>query len=109
MARTVKCPSCGAELTVKEGNRDFMFCEYCGTKVRLDDYQETHRFVDEAKVKRVEAFKDLAMKKMEMDEQKRKDEKDNEAERIKMEPVYLSLLIALPIIFFILAKLFGAE
>jgi predicted RNA-binding Zn-ribbon protein involved in translation (DUF1610 family) len=30
MARTVKCPSCGAELTVKEGNRDFMFCEYCG-------------------------------------------------------------------------------
>ena len=44
-----------------------------------------------------------------MDEQKRKDEKDNEAERRKMEPVYLSLLIALPIIFFILAKLFGAE
>ena len=40
MARTVKCPSCGAELTVKEGNRDFMFCEYCGTKVRLDDYQD---------------------------------------------------------------------
>lgn len=43
MARTVKCPSCGAELTVKECNRDFMFCEYCGTKVRLDDYQETHQ------------------------------------------------------------------
>ena len=45
MARTVKCPGCGAELTVKDSNRDFMFCEYCGTKVRLDDYQETHRFV----------------------------------------------------------------
>ena len=42
MARTVKCPSCGGELTVKDANRDFIFCEYCGTKVRLDDYQETH-------------------------------------------------------------------
>ena len=86
-----------------------MFCEYCGTKVRVDDYQESHRFVVGAKVMWVEAFRDFEMKKMEMDEQKRKDEKDNEAERRKMEPVYLSLLIALPIIFFILAKLFGAE
>ena len=42
MARTVKCPGCGADLTVKDDNRDFMFCEFCGTKVRLDDYQETH-------------------------------------------------------------------
>lgn len=75
MARTVKCPSCGADLTVKDENRDFMFCEYCGTKVRLDDYQETHRFVDEAKVKRVEAFKDLAMKKMEVQERKREEER----------------------------------
>ncbi len=54
MARTVKCPSCGADLTVKDGNREFMFCEYCGSKVRLDDYQETHRFVDEAKVNALE-------------------------------------------------------
>lgn len=109
MARTVKCPSCGADLTVKDGNREFMFCEYCGSKVRLDDYQETHRFVDEAKVKRVEAIKDLAMKKMEMDEQKRQDKKEREMQQRKMEPIYLGLLIALPIIFFILAKLFGAE
>lgn len=50
MARTVKCPGCGADLTVKDDNRDFMFCEFCGTKVRLDDYQETHRFVDEARI-----------------------------------------------------------
>ena len=49
MARTVKCPGCGADLTVKDDNRDFMFREFCGTKVRLDDYQETHRFVDDLK------------------------------------------------------------
>ena len=52
MARTVKCPGCGADLTVKDDNRDFMFCECCGTKVRLDDYQETHRFVDEARMRK---------------------------------------------------------
>ena len=37
MARTVKCPGCGADLTVRADNRDFMFCELCGTTVRLDD------------------------------------------------------------------------
>lgn len=65
MARTVKCPSCGAELTVKDDNRDFMFCEFCGTKVRLDDYQETYRYVDEAEVQRVKAEKELELKRME--------------------------------------------
>lgn len=71
MARTVKCPSCGGELTVKDENRDFMFCEYCGTKVRLDDYQETHRFVDEARIQESKDAKELELKKMEFEENKR--------------------------------------
>lgn len=74
MARTVKCPSCGAELTAKDDNRDFMFCEFCGTKVRLDDYRETHRYVNEAEVQRVKAEKELELKRMEMEEKKRKDD-----------------------------------
>lgn len=65
MARTVKCPSCGADFTVRDDNRDFMFCEFCGTKVRLDDYQETHRYVNEAEVQRVKAEKELELKRME--------------------------------------------
>lgn len=76
MARTVKCPSCGAELTVKDDNRDFMFCEFCGTKVRLDDYQETHRYVNEAEVQRVKAEKELELKRMEMEERKIKQSRD---------------------------------
>lgn len=48
MARTVKCPSCGAELTMKDDNRDFMFCEYCGTKVDMIDSRVEHHIVDEA-------------------------------------------------------------
>lgn len=74
MARTVKCPGCGADLTVKDGNRDFMFCEFCGTKVRLDDYQETHRFVDEARIQESKDAKELELKKMEFEERKRKED-----------------------------------
>ena len=74
MARTVKCPSCGAELMAKDGNRDFMFCEYCGTKIRLDDYQETHRFVDEARIKESENQKELELTRMEFEEKKRKED-----------------------------------
>ena len=74
MARTVNCPSCGAELTVKDDNRDCMFFEFCGTTVRLDEYQETHRYVNEAEVQRVKAEKELELKKMEMEEKKRKED-----------------------------------
>lgn len=67
MARTVKCPGCGADLTVRDDNRDFMFCEFCGTKVRLDDYQETHRFVDEARIQESKDAKELRIKEMEQE------------------------------------------
>lgn len=74
MARTVKCPGCGADLTVKDDNRDFMFCEFCGTKIRLDDYQETHRFVDEARIQESKDAKELRIKEMEFEERKRKED-----------------------------------
>lgn len=107
MARTVKCPSCGAELTIKDESRDFMFCEYCGTKVRLDDYQETHRFVDEAKVRRVDAFKDIAMKGMELREKKQEQEREEAEKNRRMMPVYIGLMIAIPVIAGIILKFFG--
>ena len=107
MARTVKCPSCGAELTIKDESRDFMFCEYCGTKVRLDDYQETHRFVDEAKVRRVDACKDIAMKGMELHEKKQEQEREEAEKNRRMMPVYIGLMIAIPVIAGIILKFFG--
>lgn len=107
MARMVKCPGCGAELTVKDDNRDFMFCEFCGTKVRLDDYQETHRFVDEAKVRRVDAFKDITMKGMELHEKKQEQEREEAEKNRRMMPVYIGLMIAIPVIAGIILKFFG--
>ena len=98
MARTVKCPNCGGELTVKDENRDFMFCEYCGTKVRLDDYQETHRFVDEARIQESKDAKELELKRLEFEEKKRKE--DN-----KIGFICLGPLVLMPVIIEIFVKL----
>mgnify|MGYP000156644932 CR=1 FL=1 len=94
MARTVKCPSCGAELSVRDNNRDFMFCEYCGTKVRLDDYQETHRFVDEARIQESKDAKELELKKMEFEEKKRH-EHDEQAKKVLIGALILMFLLSL--------------
>lgn len=93
MARTVKCPGCGADLTVKDENRDFMFCEYCGTKVRLDDYQETHRYVDEARIKEAE----LEMKKLEVEEKRRQDDNKNAFTVAKISGILLAIFVVLGI------------
>ncbi|MDE6730716.1 MAG: hypothetical protein K2J71_08070 [Oscillospiraceae bacterium] len=52
--RECVCPSCSANLSIHDTNRDFAFCEFCGAKVMLDDYRMTQRFIDEAELKRVE-------------------------------------------------------
>ena len=35
----IVCSNCGAQLDVK-GNREFVYCEYCGTKLFIDDEVE---------------------------------------------------------------------
>lgn len=94
MARTVKCPSCGAELSVRDNNRDFIFCEYCGTKVRLDDYQETHRFVDEARIQESKDAKELELKKLEFEEKKRH-EHDKQEKKVLIGALILMFLLSL--------------
>ena len=103
MARTVKCPSCGGELTVKDENRDFMFCEYCGTKVMLDDYRETHRFVDEARIQESKDAKERELKKMEFEERKRHEDDAFAAKGLKVMGVIAAICVAI----LLLGTLFG--
>lgn len=103
MARTVKCPSCGAELTVKEGNRDFMFCEYCGTKVRLDDYQETHRFVDEARIQESKDAKELEMKRIEFEKWKKEEENNDKKNVPKQLAICFGTLILFMFVMWLMA------
>ncbi len=64
--RTLKCPNCSASLTIQDDNRDFAFCEFCGTKIMLDDYRSTHRVVDEAKIRQAEVEREIKLKKIEL-------------------------------------------
>ena len=56
--RKLECPGCGANLTLKDDNRDFAFCEFCGAKIMLDDHRSTQHItkhiIDEAQIKRIE-------------------------------------------------------
>ena len=36
---SLKCPDCGANLDF-EGDREFIFCKYCGHKVMIDESDE---------------------------------------------------------------------
>ena len=71
----LKCPNCNADLSFKE-ERENYFCEYCGTKLLLDNDNEfIYKHIDEAEVKKAETeqlvkLKELEMKEKEM-EQKR--------------------------------------
>ncbi len=50
--KALKCPSCGADVEFKyDESKPFIFCQYCGTKIMLDDIHTEHRIVDEAKLK----------------------------------------------------------
>lgn len=85
MARSIKCPSCGAELTVKDGKRDFMFCEYCGTKVDLVDTRIEHHIVDEARMIEAETDRQVRLKhlEMEIEEYEREKQKREKAAKKK--------------------------
>lgn len=118
MARTVKCPGCGADLTVKDDNRDFMFCEFCGTKVDLIDQRIEHHIVDEARIIEAETERKIKLKHLEMEteEYERAKQKRRQAakkeERERKDALYydeanrkLLLILAIPAAFVILSVL----
>ena len=76
---TVKCPECGANLSIEEG-RDRMFCSYCGAQViATNENEHIIRTIDEAEIKKSEADLKMAeadlmlkMKQLEMFEKRQK-------------------------------------
>lgn len=61
-----KCPQCDAPLTLTVAeNRKFMFCEYCGTKLILDDieYHREDAITERERIK-LQHERELAEKKM---------------------------------------------
>jgi transcription elongation factor Elf1 len=70
--RSFTCPNCNAGISVEDDSREFAFCQYCGTKIMLDDHRETHRYVDEAKVRQAETDRMIRLRELEMQEEEQK-------------------------------------
>lgn len=68
---SLKCPECDATLDVEEGKK-FYFCNYCGSKILIDDgnTNNTNRIVDEARIREAEIERELRLKEMELDNKK---------------------------------------
>ena len=69
---SLKCPECGASLSIEEG-RTQCFCQYCGTKIMLDDersYTKTIHTIDDTKIRQAEINREIQLKKMEIEEKK---------------------------------------
>lgn len=71
----VKCPACGAALHVEEDKKQ-CFCQYCGTKLFLDDgsRQYEYREVDEARIREAEAQENIRSKEIELEKERMQQE-----------------------------------
>lgn len=69
---SLQCPECKAPIDFEFGNRDIIFCPYCGTKIYLDD--EVHRMelninkiyreIDEARIAEAEISREIERDKI---------------------------------------------
>ena len=66
---SLTCPNCNANLDNIDPSRPFCYCQYCGTKIALDDgtiRKETHIY-DEAKIKETESSERVKMREMDLE------------------------------------------
>lgn len=66
---SLTCPNCNANLDDIDSSRPFCYCQYCGTKIALDDgtiRKETHIY-DEAKIKETESSERVKMREMDLE------------------------------------------
>lgn len=73
--QTMKCPNCDAPFSIDTDKNTTFFCPYCGTKIVLNDdtsrfeinYSQTNRNIDEAQIRRVDAEKEVELKRLELE------------------------------------------
>lgn len=66
---SLTCPNCNANLDNIDPSRPFCYCQYCGTKIALDDgtiRKETHIY-DEAKIKETESSERVKMREIDLE------------------------------------------
>lgn len=72
---SLKCPECKADLNIEEG-RKMCYCQYCGTRILIDDNSSTrtYRKIDEARIKEAEVDKAIRLKELEIEQMKLQNE-----------------------------------
>lgn len=93
---SLTCPNCNANLDNIDPSLKQCYCQYCGTKIMLDDgtiRKETHIY-DEAKIKESESKERIELAKMEH-ENKRVTEENKEERKNTIFYVILVLIILL--------------
>ena len=98
------CPKCGAHLSV-EPSREILFCEYCGTKILLNDENTfTIRKIDEAKIKQAEADQLVQLKKLELEQKKA----ENDLKKLKLKIIISLILAVTGVILMVIGNLAGS-
>ena len=103
--KSVKCPDCGAGLSVEEGQKE-IFCSYCGAKVMVvNENEHVYRHIDEAELKQAETDRMVRLKELEIAEQDRRT-----AEKTKSLKMKASIaLIVLGVIMMVLGFTFHTK
>lgn len=66
---SMTCPNCNANLDNIDPSRKYCYCQYCGTKILIDDEvnrHETHVY-DEAKIKETESTERVKMREIDVE------------------------------------------
>lgn len=95
--RNCTCPNCNAALSFSD-DRYFGFCEYCGTKILLDDYRSTQRIIDEAKIRQVEADKEIRLKELALRESRYNQQAKEKERNTKVRKILIYVWLILFII-----------
>lgn len=93
---SLTCPNCNANLDNIDPSRPFCYCQYCGTKIALDDgtiRKETHIY-DEAKIKETESSERVKMREMDLEHEHSKQMN----EILKYVLIFAAVLLAIGLI-----------
>ena len=93
---SMKCPECKANLSV-EGGRKYCFCQYCGTKIMLEDdrVNKTHyTYRNEARIRQAEIDREIALKKLEIEKIKVEQEEKRKNKNRKIK-IIVSIILAI--------------
>lgn len=107
---TLECPKCGASLNADD--REVFFCSHCGAKIMLHNENEhvyhiikestnTYRYIDETEIAKIEAEKQVKIKRMETDEGKAKAKNTALMTIVKISIICFTVVIVAIVVSFI--------